>query len=68
MILLVAGFGALTLTSWGSNIGGSYGTEVKVGLKIEYQITSKASTAMSFTGVGEDPIVTNAQSKTIISF
>lgn len=41
---------------------------VKFGLKSEYQITSKASTAMSFAGLGEDPIVTNAQSKTIISF
>lgn len=40
-----------------SNIGGSYGTRmgcpVKVGLKSEYQITSTATTAMSFTGLGE---------------
>ena len=41
---------------------------VKVGLKSEYQITSTAISAMSFTGLGEDPIVTYAQCKTIILF
>ncbi len=41
---------------------------VKVGLKSEYQITSTATAAMSFTGLGEDPIVTYAQCKTIILF
>lgn len=68
-ILLVAAFGALTLTSCGPTSVEVTEQEldagVKVGLKSEYQITSTATTAMSFTGLGEDPIVTNAQSKTI---
>lgn len=56
-ILLVAGFGALTLTSCGPTsvevTEQEWDAGVKVGLKSEYQITSTATTAMSFTGLGE---------------
>ena len=67
----MAAFEALTLTSCGPTstevTEQEWDAGVKVGLKNEYQITSTATIAISFTGFGEHPIVTNAQSKTIIS-
>ena len=53
----MAAFGALTLTSCGPTsvevTEQEWDAGAKVGLKSEYQITSTATTAMSFTRLGE---------------